>query len=379
MTGTEARRLAWAYLSGVLQGPCAAMNQFVDAVGVLDAAAAVRERELPKVLRNKTIARRDRVDPARDLEAVERVGGRLVTPDDEEWPAWRMLAFSVQNRPDDECGAPLCLWVVGESSLSAVTDRAIGVVGARAATGYGRHVTADIVGELAADGWTTVSGAAYGIDAAAHRAALAMQAPTVALLACGVDQVYPSSHARLLAAVAECGLLVSEYPPGTAVTKYRFLERNRLIAGLSEAVLVVEAGWRSGARNTAMWARRLGRPALAVPGPVTSALSTGCHQMIRDGQARLVTRASEVIDEAAPMCLPVTGESGPHRPTDALAGDMLRVYEAFPAIGSRGATELAETSGVPVESVCSAIPALVDAGFVGTDERGWYRKHRTET
>jgi DNA processing protein len=145
------------------------------------------------------------------------------------------------------------------------------------------------------------------------------------------------------------------------------------VAALSDAVVVVEAGRRSGARNTAGWARRLARPALAVPGSIMSATSAGCHRMIRDGEARLATSADDVIEEAGPLTLPVTAESEPARPTDELRGDSLLVYDALPAAGSRGARELSEASGVALPDVRSVLPQLEIAGFVGFDHTGWYR------
>ena len=381
MSDQGCRRAAWAYLSRVAQGPCAPLLELVDSVGVLDAARAVREWDLPAALRKVTAARRHLDTAEHDLDVVARMGGRLITPDDDEWPAWRMLAFDPSarhpgERPGRECVAPLTLWAYGAGSLLPLTERSIAVVGTRAPSPYGETATGDIVGDLAGQGWTIVSGAAFGIDAAAHRAALAVGAPTIAVLACGIDQIYPSSHARLLRAIAEAGLVISEYPPGVGPAKYRFLARNRMVAALSEAVVVVEAGNRSGARNTAGWARRLGRPALAVPGPITSATSVGCHRMIREGEARLVTRASEVLDEAGPLTLPLTTDAAEERPTDALSEKELLVYEAFPAVGTRMPRQLSEDSGVAIGDVRAVLPLLELAGFVGTDGVGWFRMAR---
>ncbi|CAM3009637.1 DNA-processing protein DprA [Skermania piniformis] len=366
--------LAWAYLSRVVQGPCAPLAELITRVGVIDAARAVREWTLPAVLRRRTEARRHLDTAAADLALLDRLGGRLVTPDDPDWPAWRMLAFAAPGRDGGRDGsAPLALWVRGAAALAGATDRAVAVVGTRAPSGYGVAVAGELAGDLAADGWTIVSGAALGIDAAAHRAALAVGGCTIAVLACGVDLPYPAQHTRLLAEIAESGLVISEYPPGIVPARYRFLERNRHVAGLADAVVVVEAGWRSGARNTAAWARRLGRPALAVPGSVSSAASTGCHQMIREGEARLVTRASEIVDEAGPLRLPI-GEPVPDRPTDRLSGDQLSVYEALPAVGAREPRQLAELSGVSLPQVRATLPLLELAGFAGVDDTGWFRR-----
>lgn len=367
------RRLAWVYLSRVVAGPCAALSALIESVGVLEAARAVRECELPRSLRGPTEQRRGTDSAARDLEAIERLGGRVVTPDDPEWPAWRLLGLAQLDAGRDRDGAvPLVLWVRGPRSLLESSDRALAVVGARCSTGYGNQVTAEIAGDLAAKGWTIVSGAAFGIDGMAHRAALAVGGSTIAVLACGIDRPYPAQHDRLLAEIAETGLVVSEYPPGTTAHKHQFLARNRLVAALADGVLVVEAGLRSGARNTVKWARRLGRPALAIPGPVTSAASVGCHRMIREGEALLVTRAEEVIDEAGPLRLPLSGAIG--GPEDSLSGDEALVFAALPKTGSRTPRELAQQSGLSLSAVRAALPALELAEFIGTNDGGWYRK-----
>ncbi|MFC7447235.1 DNA-processing protein DprA [Rhodococcus daqingensis] len=370
----SARLAAWAYLSQVAPGPCAALVDLVAAVGPEEAARAVREAELPEVLRTRTQARRHIDSADRDLDLIERIGGRLLTPDDEDWPSWKLLAFDgLDPRREREAAPPLALWVLGERPLTELTERAVAVVGTRAASGYGEHVTGQFVDDLAGRGWTVVSGAAYGIDGVAHRAALAAGGPTVAVLACGVDRAYPAGHARLLREIAVEGAVVSEYSPGTTPARHRFLARNRLVAALADAVLVVEAGARSGARNTAAWASRLGRPVLAVPGPVTSASSVGCHRMIREGEALLASRAADVVEVAGPAG--VGGEEGgPVRPLDGLSAKAALVYEALPASGSMGVRELSESAGVPIDSVRGALPVLELAGLVGSDGTGWFRR-----
>ncbi|WP_280333161.1 DNA-processing protein DprA [Nocardia wallacei] len=374
---TDERRLAWIYLSRVVGGPCAPLSALIERVGVVEAARAVRECDLPESLRGPTEARRGIDRAERDLEAVTGLGGRVVTPDDPEWPAWRLLGLN-QLDPARDAGAavPLVLWARGPLSLLDSTDRALAVVGARCSTGYGEHATAEIVGELAYGGWTIVSGAAFGIDGTAHRAALAVGGATVAVLACGVDRPYPAQHERLLAQITETGLVISEYPPGTAAHKHHFLARNRLIASLADGVLVVEAGLRSGARNTIKWARRLGRPTMAVPGPITSSASVGCHRMIREGETLLVSRAEEVLDELGPLRLPLpTTRSDP---AEALDGDPALIYTALPAVGSRSPLELAHQTALPLPAVRAALSALELGGLVALDENGWYRTHPAE-
>lgn len=369
----EQRLLAWVYLSRVVLGPCAPLTALIDSVGVLEAARAVRECRLPQVLRAATATRRAVDLAAEDVERVRRLGGRVVTPEDPEWPAWRLLGLRQLEPGRDADGAvPLVLWVRGPMSLLGASERALAVVGARCSTGYGDRATGEIAGALAAKGWTIVSGAAFGIDAMAHRAALAVGGPTIAVLACGVDRPYPAQHDRLIAQIAETGLVVSEYPPGTAARKHHFLARNRLVASLSDGVLVVEAGLRSGARNTVKWARRLGRPALAVPGPITSASSVGCHRMIREGEALLVTGAEEVIDEAGPLRLSLPTERAAD-PGDELAGDQQLVYAALPAVGSRVPHELATRTALPVATVRAVLAELELSGLVGLGAEGWFR------
>ena len=231
------------------------------------------------------------LDPARELRAVERLGGRLVIPSDPQWP--RVL---------DDLGParPFCLWARGPLDLRAVSGSAVAIVGCRAATSYGEHVAAELGSGCAEHGVTVVSGAAYGIDGAAHRGALSATGPTVAVLACGVDRAYPKGHEQLISRITQVGAVITEAPPGSAPTRWRFLERNRLIAALAEATVVVEAAWRSGALGTANRALGLNRTVCAVPGPVTSPASTGCHALIRDG-AVCVTEAAEIFELLGPI------------------------------------------------------------------------------
>lgn len=370
----EERQLAWAYLSRVILGPCPALTALIDSVGVCEAARAVRERALPPVLYAATERRRELDTAARDLEVIRDSGGRLVTPDEAEWPAWRMLGLNRLTPGRDPDGAvPLVFWVRGGRNLGELTERAVAVVGARCSTGYGDRVAGEIAGELAARGWTVVSGAAFGVDGTAHRAALAVGGATIAVLACGADRPYPAQHDRLIARIAETGLVVSEYPPGTVARKHHFLARNRLIAGLADGVLVVEAGLRSGARNTVKWARRIGRPALAVPGSVDSAASAGCHRMIRDGEATLVTGPDEVLAEIAPLHLPLSaGSAG----ADRLSDTESQVLAALSVTGGRWPHDIAARTGIAAADVRAALVALDLAGAAARGEVGWYRLDR---
>ncbi len=208
---------------------------------------------------------------------------------------------------DLEDHAPARLWVGGDGDLRLLALRSIAIVGSRNASAYGLGVADRWAADLAAAGWTVVSGAAFGIDAAAHRGALTAGGATVAVMAGGVDVAVPAAHARLLRQIGDQGLVVSEHAPGVAARRYSFLERNRLIAALTRATLIVEAAPRSGALNTADWAAALGREVLAVPGPVHSATSRGCHRLIRDGGATLVQDPDEVLARISA----VTGQGRP--------------------------------------------------------------------
>lgn len=282
---------AWAYLSRVSDGPCSELERLVRRVGPLEAAERVRLGEITESLATVTEARRNTDRAAEDLEALARVGGRLITIDDDEWP---IQAFTAFDATPEEQGAPLVLWAIGPVRLDEIADRAIAVAGTRAATSYGEHLAGDMAAGLASAGLAVVASGSYGIDGTAQRATLAAAGTAVAVLAGGVDVAYPAGHTALLHRIGSRGLLVSEFAPGVRPTRQRFAARSRLVAALSKATVVIEAGNRSGALNTARWARLLGRPIAAVPGPITSAASQGCHALLRDGAA-LVSAARDVL------------------------------------------------------------------------------------
>lgn len=293
------------------------------------------------------------------LKQAQRFGVRLIVPEDSLWPS---------GMADLGFHSPIALWVRGNTEALSTLDRSISLVGARAATGYGEHVTMESSAGLVDRGYTIVSGAAYGIDGMAHRAALASSGHTVAFLAGGVDRFYPSGHDALLTRITETGAVVSELPCGSQPTKWRFLQRNRLIAASSLATVVVEAGWRSGSLNTAGHAAAIGRPLGAVPGPVTSAASAGCHRLIRDFDAICVTTAAEMA-ELAPIA---TAESD----TSSLrlgepTADQLRVFDALSARSPRTAEDIATRSGMSVASVQATLGLAQLEGTVAERERGW--------
>jgi DNA processing protein len=271
----------------------------------------------------------------------------------------------------------VALWVRGPGRLAQMCEQAVAVVGARAATSYGSHVAGELAAGLADRAFTVVSGAAIGIDGAAHRGALGADGPTVAVLACGVDRAYPAAHQALLERIAAAGLVVSEYPPGCVPGRHRFLVRNRLIAGTTAGTLVVEAGLRSGAQRTAADATALGRLVMAVPGPVTSGVSAGCHRLVRDG-ALLVTRTEEVLEAVGRLGLDLAEAlgSGIHRPTDDLDPIAAMVHDALPARALRETRWLAMEAGVPIGAVRVALVALERRGLVECHDGRWQRATR---
>ena len=272
---------------------------------------------------------------------------------------------------------PIALWVRGPGVLDELCEQAAAIVGARAATGYGLHMAGELGAGLATAGFTVVSGAAIGVDGAAHRGALAAGGPNVAVLACGIDRSYPAAHEALLDRIAATGVILSEYPPGSVPARHRFLVRNRLIAGLAAGTVVVEAGLRSGAQRTAADARSLGRPVMAVPGPVTSGRSAGCHRMIREG-AVLVTRVEEVLEEVGRLGLHLADPPAVPgaRPTDGLSALAALVHDALPPRAAQGVAWLANEAGVPPNAVRAALDELVRRELVEPVGGRWQRPQR---
>jgi DNA processing protein len=295
--------------------------------------------------------------------SAERIGARYVVPGDLEWPT------QLNDLGDT---APLGLWVAGAGDLRLLALRSIAVVGARSATSYGEGVARETGAHLGETGWLTVSGGAFGIDAAAHRGALAAGGSTACVLAGGVDVPYPRSHADLLARIRESGVLVSEAPLGGAAMRHRFLTRNRLIAALSRGTVLVEAAIRSGGRSTVREARKLRRVVMAFPGPVTSPLSAGCHAVIRDEGVHLVTSPREVVAL-------VEGQLAPEDPgrvddLDGLGWRERRVLDAVPARRAVPLTRIARLAGVGVTEAMAALGTLDALGLVHRCDEGWARK-----
>ena len=300
------------------------------------------------------------------LAAWQQSGLRLVLPGDPEWPTQL-----------DDLGTvrPLLLWLRGCGDLRLSCVSSVAMVGARAATGYGNHVAVEMAAGLAERDLGIVSGGAFGIDASAHRGALAADGVTVAVLAGGLEFGYPRGHTDLFVAIARQGVLVSECPPDRGPTRPGFLIRNRLIAALSRGTVVVEAALRSGALNSARHARELCRPVMAVPGPVTSEQSAGCHELIRDFGAMCVTCASDVLQH---VCPPGT-EPGSLRLGPATARDLLdpaatSVLEEVPVRGGRGPASIAVRAGVDLDTALRCLGLLAAGGFVERCPQGWRAK-----
>ncbi|MFF7629124.1 DNA-processing protein DprA [Streptomyces cyaneofuscatus] len=300
-------------------------------------------------------------EPARDLAAAAALGGRLVCPGDREWP----------SQLDDLGDArPVGLWVRGRPDLRLWALRSVAVVGARACTPYGAHMAATLGAGLAERGWVVVSGAAFGVDGAAHRGVLAVGGATAAVLACGVDIPYPRGHAELIGRVAQQGLVIAELPPGAHPTRSRFVLRNRVIAALTRGTVVVEAEYRSGSLVTARQAQRLGRFVMGVPGPATSGLSAGVHELLR-GEGVLVTDASEVAELIGEIGDLAPDRRGPVLPRDRLDPVAARVLDALPYHGPVSPRDLARGAGTSADETLARLYELHSLGFVEREGDGW--------
>jgi DNA processing protein len=351
-----------------------------------DACRLVREhsaRDLLRRLRSGPIAGSPKVvawseraaaadydDVARDAETAS---GRFVCPGDAEWePALDDLERLEDEAGDRRGGAPFGLWVRGDGHLSELTRRCVAIVGSRGSTAYGEHVASGLAFDAAERRFTIVSGGAYGIDAAAHRAVVARTSPTIAVLAGGIDDLYPTGNATLLEEICRMGVLVSEAAPGCKPSRSRFLVRNRLIAALSQGTVVVEAALRSGALNTARWALDLGRGVMGVPGPVTSRVSTGVHELLRQPGTLLITDALEMIEHVSPAGVGLAPrKSGIVRQMDLFAPGSRLVLDHTPKAAPAPIQTIARAAGLTAEDVRSHLTTLQGAGLVVERPDGW--------
>ncbi|MFI0354003.1 DNA-processing protein DprA [Actinomadura sp. 9N407] len=370
---TTGERTARAALCAIAEPGDTLINRMIDHTGAPGALDAIRSGRLPaelaptegevRRLEHWRIRLRT-ASPDEDLAVCDEMGIRLVCPGDPEWPT---------TLDDLGPARPYALWLRGPNDLRHGCLRSVAVVGSRAASPYGLRVASDLSSQLAERGWTVVSGGALGIDAAAHRGALAADGPTVAAFANGVDVPYPAANDGLFAEMARRSLLVSESPPGAPPNRLRFLVRNRVIAALSRGTLIVEAERRSGALNTAAWARKLGRALMAVPGSVHSRTSEGCLRLLReDPAATLITCCDEVIEMVGQIGADLAPRpSGPVLPRDRLDPATRAVLEAFPSRGTAGPAQLAATAGMDLPTVNGKLGLLSAAGFIERDAGGW--------
>ncbi|GAA3626880.1 DNA-processing protein DprA [Microbacterium awajiense] len=336
-------------------GPIAALDAAADTGGLVDEMLEEGRRRWRPRLVHEPIAR--------SLATAARRGIRLVVPGDPHWPS------AVDDLGDH---APIALWTRGDPTALVELSPGVALVGARAATSYGEHTAAELAADLCGAGIAVVSGGAYGIDGAAHRAALGVGGMTVAVMAGGVDRTYPSGNTDLVERiVASGGAVIAEVPCGAAPTKWRFLQRNRLIAALADATVVVEAGWRSGSLNTAGHAASLGRPIGAVPGPITSAASAGTHRLLREYDAVCITGTDDVLEllGEAPRAR-VDAEAGPRVSEDT------RVLDAMSVRTSRTVDDIARRSGHAPADVEARLGLLRLSGDVEPTESGWRRRPR---
>lgn len=361
MGGVTDERAALVVLAHAVEPADAAAGRLLAEVGAVELLDRLRGDRSALRHAEGLRARLEGVDAGRAEEQAARHGSVILTRVDRGWPTQL-----------DRLGrqAPLALWVAGAGQLRLLALRSVAIVGARACTPYGEELAHAWAAELAQRAWTVVSGAAFGIDAAAHRGSLAADGSTIAVLAGGIDEPYPRAHAGLLARIQDDGLVVSESPLGERVRRQRFLARNRLIAALTRATVVVEAAERSGTMATARVAAALTRPVLAVPGPVTSPASAGCHRMIREGEAMLAGEIADVLAAVDLSELPTPGPS-PRRFGDALAPRERRVLDALPARGAMGLDALVRAAGLPMADVLAAAGMLVAAGCAEEVAEGW--------
>lgn len=346
-------------VAGAYVGAFGAAGALADLLGGASAPAS----DAGRALADGFARWRPRVESGTVLAAFRNaahLGIRLLLPGDPAWPA---------GLADLGDGAPIALWVLGSDSALAACSRSVALVGARAASGYGERVATDAAAGLVDRGFAIVSGAAYGIDGTAHRSALASSGTTVAVLAGGLDRFYPSGHLQLLQRIAREGAVVSELPCGASPTKWRFLKRNRLIAAVSQATVVLEAGARSGSLNTAGHAASIGRPLGAVPGSVYSAASAGCHRLLREHDAVCVRDADDMAELALGL-----GAAGSELDMLEFAVDPTerRVLDAT-ARTARTASDVARRAGLSIADASGALALLELAGVVDRTGDGWRR------
>lgn len=381
-------RLAWAYLSRVAEPPHRGIAEWLqDGKSAEEIARGIKNREswIGASLLDHTESRYRYDEAERDLERAEECGARLVTPEDKEWPGEllnqafhfaRVAGGEHISRYTAMASAPYALWVKG-NPLNTLFAQAVAVVGSRAMSKYGYEATRMIVGELVPHHWTIVSGGAFGVDTTAHEKTLELGGETAVVMAGGIDRVYPARNRRLFEKICSQGVLISEYPPGYDPQRHRFLARNRLVAALTAGTVVIEAAYRSGALNTLAWANALGRVAMAVPGPVTTVGSTGCHRKIRDGVANIVTTGDDIRE-----LLSRVGSVDPDQQLELdfspsvvqqLSINELKIFDAISPEGTT-AERIAEASGLPIALSVHLLYDMQKRGVIDRVGNNWIRR-----
>ena len=300
------------------------------------------------------------VNVDKSLEVLESLGGATLTPDSSLWPKGLL---------DLGDSAPALLWLIGNRTVLD-NPKTIAVVGSRIASAYGLEVTRDIVHSAVSKGCVVVSGGALGIDAKAHLSTLECNGQTIAVMAGGLDRLYPPRNLDLFEQIKHTGLLVSEMPPGAAPARWRFLQRNRLIAALGNATVVIEAGYRSGSINTAGHANELDRPVGAVPGPINSTRSAGCHRLIRERRAELVSTPADLFE------LLNFRNSEEHPVSFELQANQIRALDSL-GFFEQQSEVVARISGMTLSEADFALGTLAKLGLVIRTSNGWMKSSNT--
>jgi DNA processing protein len=338
-------------------GP-ARIERLLQTFGSLSIAWSAPAGELRVALESRSLsallAARSRIDPAGELERLSRLGIRAVHPGHPSYP--RLLA--------EISGRPSLLYVRGE--LAPADDKSVAIVGTRRATPYGRQAAERIAAELAQAGITVVSGLARGVDAAAHRAALAVGGRTIAVLGSGPDVIYPAEHGRLAEQILESGAILSEFPPGAKPDAQNFPARNRIVSGMTLGTLIIEAPARSGALITASFAGDQGREVFVIPGSIFAQTAEGTNALLRDG-ARLVRDGADILED-----LGLGGRDPVVTQTQLLLGeDEQRLFEAV-GKEARHIDELAEDAGLPAGAASALMLTLELKGLVRNHGAQYY-------
>jgi DNA processing protein len=275
---------ARAILFSVIEGGQAFWSSEISTKGALAVYEKLLRGGYESIKYEKLISSLRGISGDQVLSEIDKHQARLITPMDEDWPV----------QVNDLAAPPIGLIIKG--NISALHQRSLAIVGTRNPTSYGARIAGDFAAGFADREWAIVSGGAYGIDSYAHKGALIAEGVTVAVIASGIDINYPAGNTRLFAEICESGVMVTESMPGQRALPHRFLTRNRLIASISKATLVVEAAFRSGSLRTARDAAEMFRPVMAIPGPINSPTSEGCHRLIGERAAEIVTSVADAVE-----------------------------------------------------------------------------------